>query len=175
MCFEATSLRSITAAADVNLAAANYHFGSKEELFHAVLTRRLDPMNQERLDLLTALEQTGWNISHTATRLGITRTTVYARMDLDVNVAEYRVQVLDGLPLADARVWIDSARDKAQKTNAQGMTTLVIPLGEHTLHVNHRAVPNRKPLDSFVRLLLKKSPKVGPVAEAVAAKRLAIR
>src|SRR5947199_4670584 len=55
--FEATSLRSITAAADVNLAAANYHFGSKEELFHAVLTRRLDPMNQERLDLLTALER----------------------------------------------------------------------------------------------------------------------
>ena len=54
--FEATSLRSITAAAGVNLAAVNYHFGSKEELFEAVLTRRLDPMNQERLDLLTALE-----------------------------------------------------------------------------------------------------------------------
>src|SRR6266571_2732822 len=55
--FEATSLRSITAAADVNLAAVNYHFGSKEELFQAVLTRRLDPMNQERLDLLTRLER----------------------------------------------------------------------------------------------------------------------
>src|SRR5437899_9247191 len=55
--FEATSLRSITAAADVNLAAANYHFGSKEALFQGVLTRRLDPMNQERLDLLTALER----------------------------------------------------------------------------------------------------------------------
>ena len=54
--FEATSLRSITAAAGVNLAAVNYHFGSKEELFETVLTRRLDPMNQERLDLLTALE-----------------------------------------------------------------------------------------------------------------------
>ena len=54
--FEATSLRSITAAAGVNLAAVNYHFGSKEELFQAVLTRRLDPMNQERLDLLTTLE-----------------------------------------------------------------------------------------------------------------------
>ena len=51
------SLRAITAAADVNLAAVNYHFGSKEELFQAVLTRRLDPMNQERVDLLTALEQ----------------------------------------------------------------------------------------------------------------------
>ena len=55
--FEATSLRAITAAAGVNLAAVNYHFGSKEELFQAVLTRRLDPMNQERLDLLTALER----------------------------------------------------------------------------------------------------------------------
>jgi len=55
--FEATSLRLITAAAGVNLAAVNYHFGSKEELFQSVLTRRLDPMNQERVDLLTALER----------------------------------------------------------------------------------------------------------------------
>lgn len=55
--FEATSLRSLTAAASVNLAAVNYHFGSKEELFQAVLTRRLDPMNQERIDLLEKLER----------------------------------------------------------------------------------------------------------------------
>lgn len=54
--FEGTSLRAITAAADVNLAAVNYHFGSKEELFQAVLSRRLDPMNQQRVDLLDALE-----------------------------------------------------------------------------------------------------------------------
>jgi len=55
--FEATSLRSITAAASVNLAAVNYHFGSKEELFQAVLTRRLDPMNQRRLALLDRFER----------------------------------------------------------------------------------------------------------------------
>jgi AcrR family transcriptional regulator len=54
--FEATSLRQLTAAAGVNLAAVNYHFGSKEELFQAVLTRRLDPMNQARLALLTQME-----------------------------------------------------------------------------------------------------------------------
>src|SRR6266513_1205157 len=54
--FDATSLRSITATAAVNLAAVNYHFGSKEELFQAVLTRRLDPMNHDRLTLLTRLE-----------------------------------------------------------------------------------------------------------------------
>ena len=55
--FEAASLRAITATAAVNLAAVNYHFGSKEELFEAVLTRRLDPMNQRRLDLLAELER----------------------------------------------------------------------------------------------------------------------
>ena len=55
--YEATSLRAITAAAEANLAAANYHFGSKEELFEAVLTRRLDPMNQRRVALLTTLEE----------------------------------------------------------------------------------------------------------------------
>ena len=54
--FEATSVRAITTAAGVNLAAANYHFGSKEELFQAVLTRRLDPMNEARLELLTRFE-----------------------------------------------------------------------------------------------------------------------
>lgn len=55
--FEATSLRSLTAAAGVNLAAVHYHFGSKEELFQAVLTRRLDPMNQERIALLEKVER----------------------------------------------------------------------------------------------------------------------
>src|SRR3954470_15400512 len=55
--FEATSLRSLTTAAGVNLAAVNYHFGSKEELFQAVLTRRLDPMNQERIELLERVER----------------------------------------------------------------------------------------------------------------------
>src|SRR4030095_2105946 len=54
--FDATSLRAITAAAAVNLAAVNYHFGTKEELFQSVLTRRLDPMNQDRVALLTRLE-----------------------------------------------------------------------------------------------------------------------
>ena len=55
--FEATSLRQITALAEVNLAAVSYHFGSKEELFESVLTRRLDPMNRERIALLTRFER----------------------------------------------------------------------------------------------------------------------
>lgn len=54
--FEATSLRLITTAANVNLAAANYHFGSKEELFQVVFARRLDPLNRDRVALLSAYE-----------------------------------------------------------------------------------------------------------------------
>ncbi len=51
-----TSLRDITAAAGVNLAAVNYHFQSKEALLRAVVERRVVPLNQRRLDLLDAAE-----------------------------------------------------------------------------------------------------------------------
>lgn len=56
--FAATSLRAITAAAQVNLAAVNYHFGSKEALIDAVFARRVEPMNRARLDTLQALQAT---------------------------------------------------------------------------------------------------------------------
>lgn len=41
--FAETSLRSITGRADVNLAAVNYHFGSKKALIQAVFARFLTP------------------------------------------------------------------------------------------------------------------------------------
>lgn len=50
--YEAMSLRQITSRAEVNLAAVNYHFGSKEALIHAMLSRRLDRLNEARLQLL---------------------------------------------------------------------------------------------------------------------------
>ncbi|WP_144113609.1 TetR/AcrR family transcriptional regulator [Paraburkholderia sp. BCC1886] len=50
--YEAMSLRQITSRAEVNLAAVNYHFGSKESLIHSMLSRRLDRLNQERVKLL---------------------------------------------------------------------------------------------------------------------------
>ena len=53
---EATSLRTITAEAGVNLAAVNYHFQSKEALLHAVIARRLNPVNERRLAMLDACE-----------------------------------------------------------------------------------------------------------------------
>ncbi len=50
--FDATSLRDITAEADVNLAAVNYHFQSKESLIDSVIARRIEPVNQKRLAML---------------------------------------------------------------------------------------------------------------------------
>jgi AcrR family transcriptional regulator len=53
--FHSTSLRTITGAAEVNLAAVNYHFGSKEALLDAVFERRLTPLNRERCARLEAV------------------------------------------------------------------------------------------------------------------------
>ena len=52
--FDATSLRDITTQADVNLAAVNYHFQSKESLIEAVIMRGAGPLNQKRLAMLEA-------------------------------------------------------------------------------------------------------------------------
>lgn len=50
--FAGASLRQVTAAANVNLAAVNYHFGSKESLIEEVFRRRLDELNRHRLSAL---------------------------------------------------------------------------------------------------------------------------
>jgi len=54
--FAGASLRQVTAAAKVNLAAVNYHFGSKESLIEEVFRRRLDELNRHRLAALAAVQ-----------------------------------------------------------------------------------------------------------------------
>ena len=55
--YEAASIRDITTEAGVNLASINYHFGSKEKLLEELLKKKLDWLNQERLNALIKLEE----------------------------------------------------------------------------------------------------------------------
>ena len=50
--YRAMTLREVTKQAGVNLAAVNYHFGSKTNLMRALLRERFDPINEMRLQML---------------------------------------------------------------------------------------------------------------------------
>ena len=56
--FHNTSLRALTSLAEVNLAAVNYHYGSKETLLKAVFERRLLPLNRVRREKLETVLNT---------------------------------------------------------------------------------------------------------------------
>lgn len=56
--FVETSLRTITSKAKVNLAAVNYHFGSKKGLIQAVTDRFLGPLTKNLQTQLSAYEMT---------------------------------------------------------------------------------------------------------------------
>jgi AcrR family transcriptional regulator len=57
--WNAVSIRTIVAAADVNLAALHYHFGSKEQLLTEIFTARAKPIAEERMRLLAEIEREG--------------------------------------------------------------------------------------------------------------------
>ncbi len=54
--FDAVSLRDITERAEVTLALASYHFGTKDNLFEEVVGRRAKVLSDDRLARLQALE-----------------------------------------------------------------------------------------------------------------------
>lgn len=54
---DGVSLREITAAAEVNSAAAHYHFGSKEEVLKELFALRARPIAQRRVELLGQLKR----------------------------------------------------------------------------------------------------------------------
>ncbi len=57
--FEAISVRDVTQQANANVAAINYHFGTREGLVRWVVERHLVPINDERLARLEYLERKG--------------------------------------------------------------------------------------------------------------------
>jgi AcrR family transcriptional regulator len=57
--WHAVSIRTIAAAANVNLAALHYHFGSKEQLLAEIFAARAKPIVEERSRLLSEVEREG--------------------------------------------------------------------------------------------------------------------
>lgn len=59
--FRGTTIRAITGKAGVNLAAANYHFGSKKTLLEEVIKRRIIPLNEIRRERIEEVRRTAGN------------------------------------------------------------------------------------------------------------------
>lgn len=55
--FDAVSVRDITQVAKANVAAVNYHFGSRDGLISLVVMRYITPVNEERIARLDVLEK----------------------------------------------------------------------------------------------------------------------
>jgi len=64
--FGDVTLRDIVAEANVNLAAVNYHFGSKDELIAELFVTRSLQLNRERLRELRAAEELGGGVADIA-------------------------------------------------------------------------------------------------------------
>lgn len=82
--FSETTLRSITELANVNLAAVNYHFGSKKALIQAVFARFLDPfctLLDQNLDAFEAEKLNQETDLHAA--LGVLQDTLLASLTGD--------------------------------------------------------------------------------------------
>ncbi|HZU28743.1 MAG TPA: TetR/AcrR family transcriptional regulator [Bryobacteraceae bacterium] len=132
--FDATSLREITSAAGVNLAAVNYHFQSKEALLKAVVGRRLTPLNERRLSLLDEIERTGQ----------LTLETIFEA--LIVPVLELHAHAPNFVPIM-GRVY----------TAPGALVELVIrehmkPVSERFVPVLQRALPHLSPIELMWRI-----------------------
>ncbi|WP_245665366.1 TetR/AcrR family transcriptional regulator [Nocardia sienata] len=56
---DAVSLRSVMAEAGANVASVHYHFGSKDALVDALISRRSEQLHTRRAELLDAVEAAG--------------------------------------------------------------------------------------------------------------------
>ena len=57
--YDAVAMRDVADGAGVPLGLINYHFGTKEKLFEAVIARRADELNTRRREALSAISKQG--------------------------------------------------------------------------------------------------------------------
>ena len=134
--YAGTSLRMITAAAGANLAAVNYHFRSKETLIKAVYARRIGPVNEKRLAMLTAASGVSPSLEE------ILRAFVGPMLELPTDVAagvDFRRLM--------GRMYVEPG-EKVQEF----LRDLMMPVGQRFITAFHRALPDLPRVELLWRL-----------------------
>lgn len=137
--FPATSMREITTRAEVNLAAVNYHFGSKEGLLHALVRQCLEPINAERLSQLDAAEADAAAKGETVAL----RTTI--RCFLEPAVRQFTECDVD-MPCILARM-----HHEPHPGLDEIMTEILAPVVERFVVAVRAALPHRTPTEIVLR------------------------
>jgi len=134
--FDGTSMRALASAADTGLSAANYHFGSKRALLTAVMRRRINPVNELRLERLDALEEqaAGAPLAEEAI------VDAYLRPVFEIRAAS--IQRDASSPWLAARVYSDPS-EAVSKLKRE----LFVGVTERFLAALQRALPHRDPQD----------------------------
>lgn len=126
--FDTVSLRDITNHAGVTLALASYHFGTKDNLFTAVVARRADILNRMRLELLTELDAAG--VSEPGAYLdAFLRPFVTQAVSGDAGWKSY-VDLISKVAMTNR--WNDLVRDNFDETANRFMARLRASLPDHS-------------------------------------------
>ncbi len=140
--FTETSLRTITGLADVNLAAVNYHFGSKKALIKAVFSRFLTPFEEHlgrELDSLEAQLTPGSSPSAEALLRCLFSSLLTA------------VDEVDGDPQRFMRL-LGLSYSQSQEHLRHALLADYGPCYQRFLRLLHEALPHLNPISFYWRL-----------------------
>jgi len=139
--FAETSLRTITGMADVNLAAVNYHFGSKKALIQAVFGRFLEPFCQHlNSELDNALNRNADKPLTIETILQCVSATLLHTTEH----TELSIQRITRL--------LSLAYTQSQEHLRQYLVSSYGSTYERFAQLVHKAVPNMSPVEFYWRL-----------------------
>lgn len=134
--FDGTSMRALARAAGTGLSAANYHFGSKEALLTAVMRRRINPVNELRIQRLEALEAGSGRAPLPVEAV----VDAYLRPVFEVRAAS--IQRSPTSPWLAARIYSDPSQEVTKLKRE-----LFVDVQARFLPALQRALPQRDPRD----------------------------
>ena len=140
--FQGTSVRAVTQAAGTSVSAANYHFGSKEEMVGAAIRLRAEPLNRRRLEALEQVERAAGESATVEEIVGAFVRPVFERREaVGPEDAAYR-----GLA---ARLYLDP-----RESVAQIRREIFEPVNDRFCEALHAAMPgaSRSEIDLALQL-----------------------